>query len=78
MEAEAGRGDVRVGGGRIGTEGPYLGGFGRKRTYKTIKPGSVGFVGATSAESPKIHAEPDPAELAHASTVLNRNGVRIM
>ena len=40
--------------------GPYLGGFGWKRTYKTIETGFVGFVGATSAEPPKIHAEPDP------------------
>jgi len=45
---------------------------------KPSKPGSVGFEGATSAESPEIEAGPDPAELARASAVLNRAGVRIM
>ena len=45
---------------------------------KPSKPGSVGFVGATSVESPEIHIEPDPAELARASAVLNRAGVRLM
>lgn len=45
---------------------------------KPSKPGSVGFVGATLAESSEIHVEPDPAELAHASAVLNRTGVRLM
>src|SRR5262245_19094090 len=45
---------------------------------KPSKPGSVGFEGATSAESPEIGAEPDSAELARASAVLNRAGVRIM
>jgi hypothetical protein len=30
---------------------------------KPSKPGFVGFEGATSAESPKIEAGPDPAEL---------------
>src|SRR5262249_8740090 len=33
---------------------------------------------ATSAESPEIEAAPDPAELARASAVLNRAGVRIV
>jgi hypothetical protein len=41
-------------------------------------PGSVGFVGATSAEAPKICVEPEPEELARASAVLNRAGVRLM
>ena len=45
---------------------------------KTSETDSVVFVGATSAESPEIEAEPDPAELARASAVLNRAGVRIM
>ena len=45
---------------------------------KPSKPGFVGFEGATSAESPEIEAGPDPAELARASAVLNRAGVRIM
>jgi hypothetical protein len=45
---------------------------------KPSKPGSVGFEGATSAESPKIEEAPDRAELACASGVLNRAGVRIM
>jgi hypothetical protein len=45
---------------------------------KPSKPGSVGFVGATSAESPEIHLEPGPVELARASTVLNRAGIRLM
>lgn len=45
---------------------------------KPSKPGSVGFVGATSAESPEIHTKPDLAELARASKVLGRTGVRIV
>lgn len=45
---------------------------------KPSKPGSVGFVGATSAESPEIHTEPGPVELARASAVLNRAGIRLM
>lgn len=45
---------------------------------KPSKPGFVGFDGATSAESPEIEAGPDPVELARASEVLNRAGVRIM
>jgi hypothetical protein len=45
---------------------------------KPSKPGSVGFEGATPAESPEIEAGPDPAELARASAVLSRAGVRIM
>lgn len=45
---------------------------------KPSKPGFVGFVGATSAESSEIHTEPDPVELARASTVLNRAGIRLM
>ncbi len=50
----------------------------RANLQKHQKPDSVVFVGATSAESPKIEAGPDPAELARASAVLNRAGVRIM
>jgi hypothetical protein len=38
----------------------------------------VGFEGAISAELPKIEATPDPVELARASPVLKRAGVRIM
>jgi hypothetical protein len=45
---------------------------------KPSKPGFVGFEGATSAESAEIEAGPDPAELARASAVLDRAGVRIM
>jgi hypothetical protein len=45
---------------------------------KPSKPGSVGFDGATSAESPEIEGRLDPAELAPASDVLNRAGVRII
>ena len=45
---------------------------------KPTEPGFEGFVGATPAESPNIEAKPDPAELAHASAVLNQTGVRIM
>jgi hypothetical protein len=45
---------------------------------KTSETNSEVFVGATSAESPKIEAGPDPAELVRASGVLNRAGVRIM
>lgn len=44
---------------------------------KSSKPGSGGFVGAISAESPEIHIDPDPAELSRASAVLNRTGVRL-
>lgn len=42
------------------------------------KLGSVGFEGATSTQCSKIEARPEPAELARASAVLNRAGVRIM
>ena len=52
-----------------------LGGHGGERTSETD---SVVSVGATSAESPETEAEPDAAELARASAVLNRGGVRIM
>ena len=45
---------------------------------KTSETDSVVSVGATSADSPEIEAGPDPAELARASAVLNRAGVRIM
>ena len=45
---------------------------------KPPKPGSVGFEGGTSAGSSEIEAGQDPAELARASAVLNRAGVRIM
>src|SRR5438477_6479224 len=45
---------------------------------KPSKPGFVRFEGATSAESPEIEAGPHAAELARASSVLNRAGVRIM
>jgi hypothetical protein len=45
---------------------------------KPSKPGFVGFEGTPSAESPEIEAGPNPAELTHASGVLNRAGVRIM
>jgi hypothetical protein len=45
---------------------------------KPSKPGSVGFEGATSAESREIEAGPDPAEMARASAVLSRVGVRLM
>lgn len=45
---------------------------------KPSEPRFVGFEGATSAESPEIEAGKDPAELALASAVLNRAGVRIM
>jgi hypothetical protein len=45
---------------------------------KPSRPGFVGFEGATSAESPEIEADPDPAEVTRASAVLNRVGVRIM
>ncbi len=45
---------------------------------KTSETDSVVSVGATSAESPEIEAEPDPAELARASAALKRAGVRIM
>jgi hypothetical protein len=45
---------------------------------KPSELGSVGFEGAASSESPKIETEPALADLAHASAVLNRAGVRIM
>jgi hypothetical protein len=45
---------------------------------KPSEPGFAGFEGATSAESPEIEIVPDPLELARASAVLNRAGVRIM
>jgi hypothetical protein len=45
---------------------------------KPSKAGFVGFEGATPAECPEIAADPDPAELARVSAILNRAGVRIM
>jgi hypothetical protein len=54
--------------------GPYLGGFGWKRTYKTIETGFVGFVGATSAGSAEIHA--GPVDLGAAILPLNLGGNR--
>ncbi|MCE5308531.1 MAG: hypothetical protein LLG20_12910 [Acidobacteriales bacterium] len=44
---------------------------------KQSKPGFVSFECATSAESPEIEVGPDPAELARASAILNRAGVRL-
>jgi hypothetical protein len=55
-----------------------LGGTAEGEPTKPSKLGFVGFEGATSAESPKIEVGPDPAELARASAILNRAGVRIM
>jgi hypothetical protein len=45
---------------------------------KPSKPGFVGFEGVTSVECSEIEVGPDPGELAHASAILNRAGVRIM
>jgi len=45
---------------------------------KTTETVSDVFEGSPSAGLPKIEAEPDPAELARASAVLNQAGVRIM
>jgi hypothetical protein len=45
---------------------------------KPSKPGSVGFEGATSGESSNIGLEPEPADLARASSVLRQVGVRIL
>ena len=56
-------------------EVPILADSPESEPTKPSKPGSVGFEGATSGESPKIHTE---AELAQASAVLNHAGVRIM
>jgi hypothetical protein len=42
------------------------------------KPGSVGFEGSSTGESPVIGAALDPAELARAGAVLSRAGVRLM
>lgn len=43
---------------------------------KPSEPGSVGFEGAASADSPEIHAETEQARSARR--LLNRAGVRIM
>ncbi len=51
---------------------------GENEPTKPSKPGFVGFDGATPAESPEIEAGQDPAELAQASGVLGRAGVRLM
>ncbi len=59
-------------------EAPILADTAEREPTKTSETDSVVFVGATSAESPEIEADPDPAELARASAVLNRAGVRIM
>jgi hypothetical protein len=45
---------------------------------KPSKPGSVGFDGATPVDSREIEAVPGPAELARASGVLHRAGLRLM
>jgi hypothetical protein len=45
---------------------------------KPPKPSFGGSDGATFAESSEIEADPNPAELARASDVVNRAGVRIM
>jgi len=45
---------------------------------ETTETVSVVFVGAIPAKPPEIEAGPDPAELARASAVLYRAGVRIM
>jgi hypothetical protein len=45
---------------------------------KASETDSVVFVGATFVDSPEIEGGPNPAELARASTVLNRSDVRIM
>jgi hypothetical protein len=45
---------------------------------KPTEPGFDGFVGSLSAESSEIEVGPDPAELARASGLLKRAGVRIM
>jgi hypothetical protein len=47
-------------------------------TNKTIKTGLDGFDGPYPGEIPKIDVEPDPAELAGATALLNRAGVRLM
>lgn len=57
---------------------PILADSAESEPTKPSKPGSVGFEGATSAESCEIGPEPDPAELARASAVLHRTGVRVM
>jgi len=59
-------------------EGTILEDRAESEPTKTSETDSVVFVGATSAESPEIEVGPDPAELARASAVLNRAGVRIM
>lgn len=45
---------------------------------KPSTPGYVGFDGATHDESGEIATEPDSAEVAGASVILNQAGVRIM
>jgi len=45
---------------------------------KPSKPDSVGFVGVTPIESPKIEAGPGSPEAIQARALLNRTGVRIM
>jgi hypothetical protein len=45
---------------------------------KPSKHGSAGFDGATSAESCEAAPDPGPAELARASAVLRRSGIRLL
>src|SRR5215831_9201984 len=48
------------------------------KASETTKSLSDVFVASPPADSPEIEVGPDPAELALASTILNRAGVRIM
>jgi hypothetical protein len=62
--------------GSVGSVGPVSGESPKIQVGQ--RDGSVGFEGAIHAESPKIEAGPSLVELARASGVLNRVGVRIM
>ena len=44
---------------------------------KPSEPGFEGFDGTTSGKRTKIETEPDPREVARASELLNRIGVRL-
>lgn len=43
-----------------------------------VRPSGANAERVTSAASPEMQAQPNPAELARASAVLNRAGIRIM
>ena len=63
---------------RLEAEGAHLRGYAGERTYKNSRNGFCSFCRCHFRRISQIEAGPDTAELARASAVLNRAGVRIM